>query len=491
MIDVSPDGVSPLHPEIIRLLSPHLTYQHKQLLRGLDAFDNVTGERQNMAFENRHLFGIEQGRLTTGYGFIPKIARVLTEYGHQVHYYDLSPPRQREGCYVADWDALLRTFSEFRPRQFECLQIIDQAQGGIINAPTGFGKTVLIAMLAILYPHAKIHIVVKPTDVARRIVRQLSRYLPLVGQVGGGKRKLGRVTVFTADSLHLSDGDCDFLFADEGHLLMAESYARELGRAYRISRNFTFTATPEGRLDGADARLEMFFGPQIFYMSYPEGVALGLVAPIRVRWLTIQCRFNPAANKTGTARDRWGIWRNQERNQQIADDARTNYPAEKQVLILTATVDHAIHLWNCLPEYELCYGETEENHLDEYKRSNILPQSFLPMTAHRREALRAGFEAQQVKKVIATDVWSTGVDFAPLQVLYRADARESVQLDTQGPGRTSRVFGGKEYGEVVDCYDAWDKAFKRKSGIRHKHYAQHEWEQDWPVGRGRRQISHA
>jgi len=105
--------------------------------------------------------------------------------------------------------------------------------------------------------------------------------------------------------------------------------------------------------------------------------------------------------------------------------------------------------------------------------------------------MREQFETGELKRVIATDVWATGVDFEALQVLYRVDARESQILDTQGPGRVSRIHpaSGKEYGEVIDCLDAFDKTLKRKSETRKRHYAALGWSQDWPSGR--RQISHA
>jgi superfamily II DNA or RNA helicase len=491
LIDVSPDGFSPLPRQIGELLMPLLTYQYKKLLRGAEAFDYATGDRHHIQIENRYLYTMEQGRLTTGYGFIPAFMQTLQRYGHEVHVVDISPPRERPNCYEPDWDALYKAF-QFRPRQEECIQLIASLEGGVIKAAPGFGKTEIIGMAGILFPNANIHVVVKPVDVAKRIVRRLTRFFPNVGQVGGGKRTMGRVTVFTGDSLHLSDCDADFLMADEGHMLMPDTYAEQLSR-YRITKNFTFSATPHTRMDGTSARMQMFFGPVIFDLPYAEAVALGLTVPIKVRWLDIALDHNPADEKTGTAKDRWGIWRNADRNAIIAHDIHTNNgDPNKQVLVLCATFEHAVNLWQHLPEFELCYAPKDEAEIEGYIRSRMLPRGFIPMTPQRRDAMRAGFEAGTLKKVICTDVWSTGVDFEQLQVLYRADARESEDLDTQGPGRTSRIFEGKEYGEVVDCFDRFDTGYRRKSETRRRHYKTNEWEQvDWPLGRGRRQISHA
>lgn len=488
LIDISPDGTAPLDPRLIELLYPKLTYDHKTLLRGHDRF-TPDGQTRNMDIETKRMFQVEQGRLLTSYGFLTTICETLQQHGVKINYLDLSPAKEDPRTYEPDWDNVRRLI-QFRPKQEECLWYIAQNDIGLVNAATGFGKTYMFEAVCHLYPRARVDIVVKPKDVASRIVRQLSRTVPNVGQIGGGRNFVGdRVTVYTAGSVHRSHGDADILLADEAHLLMTGKTSADMARAYRFSRNFGFTATPEGRLDGADAQLEMFFGRQIFRLTYDDAVALGLVVPITVRWLPIRLQHNPCGNKTDTAKMRWGIWRNEERNQIIAADVRENFgDPDTQVLILVATIDHAIHLWKYLPEFAMCYGSFDPEDLERYQRNHLLPPGFRPVTPEIRNNMREQFSAGTLKKVIATDVWATGVDFENLQVLYRVDARASEILDTQAPGRVSRISDGKERGYVIDCYDAFDKSLKRKSDERRRHYRALGWDEDFP---GRRQISHA
>ena len=489
LIDISPDGQSPLDPRIVELLRPLLTYEHKTLLRGHNRY-GPDGQQRGIDVELRHMYALEQGRLVTGFGFLTSINEILTRHGIVLHYIDLSPPK-RDGVYVPDWDNVRRHIT-FRARQEECLRQIANNECGLINAAMGFGKSFLFEAICHLFPRAYIDIVVKPKDVARSIASQLTGSIPNVGQVGGGSDYYGdRVTVYTAGSAHKADGRADILLADEAHLLMTDETSRSMGQSWRFTRNYGFSGTIDGRLDGADAQLEQFFGRTIFTLPYPEAVALGLVVPIHVRWLPIRMDHNPADGKTGVAKDRWGIWRNEDRNQQIAADVRANYPEQDtQILILTSTVDHAIMLWRHLPEFALCYAKKiEDADLDRYKRTNYLPQNFVPTTPERRDQMKQEFAAGTLKRVIATDVWSTGVSFNSLQVLYRVDARESKNLDAQAPARTSRLSPetGKTYGEVIDCCDTWDKGYKRKSESRRRHYAALGWTQSWPGGR--RQIS--
>ncbi len=486
IIDVSPDGQSPLPQQYVDLLSADMTYVHKETLHGAAAFDPVTGERRAVRLESRKLYVVEQGRLTCGAGYLARVCRRFEALGIRPRFIDVSPPLKRPEAYVPHWDHV-RQHIKFRPRQEECLQAIAQAYGGIVKAVTGFGKTTLIAAHALLYPQAKIHVVIRQVDVVERAVRGLTKYLPAVGQVGGGRRQWGRVTVITADSLHHADGDCDWLFADEVHQLMAGSYSEKIAERYRFCRMLGLSATPYARLDGAHARLEPLFGPTIFELNYPEAVQLGLVVPIRVRWIPVRLHNNPAKDKTGVPRKRWGIWRNDGRHAEIAAAARS-YPNDTQVLILVETVEQAVHLWRHLPEFELCYGEMNMADFNAYVQSGLLPTNFIHMTPERRTAMRAAFEANQLKKVIATDVWATGVDFEQLSVVIRADARDSEILDTQGPGRASRIYTApdgtqKQYGEVVDFMDNFDKALNTKARSRFRSYRELGWEQDWPTGR--------
>ncbi len=484
LIDVSPDGHSPLPRDLVEVLKPHLRYDHKRLLRGNESYDPTSGLRHQIEITVRDLYRLEQGRLATGYGFIARITRILQSLGHQVAYLDMTAPREDPECYTPNWENLQR--STWRPRhqrQMDCLAAISNTQGGVINATMGFGKTEMFRALCHLYPRAKIAIVVAPKDVAANLTRRLTRDFPNVGQVGGGKKWMGeRITVFTAKSCHYAkDYDWDLLLCDEAHQLMSDGASDMLGETFTTTRNFAFTATPSGRIDGAHAKLEMFFGPEIFRLLYPEAVELGLVVPIHVRWLKMDSQINPAANKSGVTKLRWGIWRHDRRHALIARDVRTMYTNNEQILIAVATLDHAIHLWRHLPEFELCYAAKDATELDGYKESKLLPANFTPMTQARRDALRTGFEEGTVRRVIATDVWSTGVDFEKLQVLYRADARETETLDSQWGGRPSRIYNGKASSEIVDIIDCFDPGLKRKSQARHRHYQAHGWSTDWPV----------
>jgi superfamily II DNA/RNA helicase len=114
----------------------------------------------------------------------------------------------------------------------------------------------------------------------------------------------------------------------------------------------------------------------------------------------------------------------------------------------------------------------------------MLPEGYTTLTDIQKHQIRSQFEAGTLRRVIATDVWSTGVDFEQLNVLVRADDRDSDIVDVQGPGRVSRIYTApdgtkKEFGEVLDCMDTFDPTFYRKSNGRKQSYSLLGWEQNW------------
>lgn len=477
LLEIS-SSLKSLDQDVRFLIEPYLTYTYQQYLRGIDRYDPRTGiDKGPIKFEERKIYKYDQpGRLCCGIGFLPKIKKLLNLAKCNVTIQDCNPVHIRPNRFQEDWDAVSCSIS-FRSKQDECLLKIATNEYGVIQAPTGFGKGIIIAAACLLYPNAKIHVVTPSKDLVEKTVRSLSKYIPNIGQVGAGKKFVSRITVFSADSLHLSDGDVDILLADEIHELAAPSYSEPLAK-YRYSRNFGFSATPEGRFDGSDAKLESLFGEKIFTLSYQEAVNLNLVVPIIVEWLDIRSSINPCENKKETSKKRWGIWRNEQRNQIIADKANS-FDKDDQVLILVETVEHLFFLRSLLPDFSVCYSENglSSKDMETYKKWKLMNSNEQPITFKEREKLRRDFESGTIKKAIATKIWATGVDFEGLSVLMRADATGSTIMDIQSPGRVSRINtkSAKPYGLVIDCMDHFDNGFKKKSTSRKKTYEKQGW----------------
>jgi superfamily II DNA or RNA helicase len=483
VLTISAADGGPLEPALIKRLVHDLKYEHIEAVQGPARRDPITGQRMFFNTKEYKLYRVENGKVVVLAGYLARMAGRLKKLGCAAQLRDISPTRKRPDCYVPQWDNL-RGRIEFRPRQDECMQTIARVPCGIIKAVTGFGKTTLIGAAALLFPEARIDVVTKSVDVAERIARSLRRFVPRVGRIGDGWRQRERVTVITAGSLQHADGDADFLFADEVHQLATVNFSTTLASRYRNSRNFGLSATPYARMDNAHNVLEPLFGPMVFELTYQQAVEFGLVVPVRVKWLPMRLRSNPAERYSNrVARKRYGIWTNHERNGIIADAVR-EYPETHQILILVETIEHAVHLGSHLPDFKLVYGFMSPQDCAFYKKHKLLPEDYSPLTDIQKHEMRGQFESGELRRVIATDVWATGVDFEQLNVLVRADDRDSDIVDVQGPGRVSRIYVApdgtrKEYGEVLDCMDTFDPTFYRKSLGRRNSYKLLGWEQNW------------
>lgn len=487
VIEISPDGRQPTPVDVCDTLAAKMTYTHVRHLFGRDRIwvDPATGDREErlMAFDKRRLYKLDDhGRYVCGRGYLSWVTATLRGMGYRVFYRDLTPPANAD-CYVPQWARLLGHI-EFRERQEEALLALASNECGVFDAAPGFGKTFVMAVAPLLYPTARFALVTRGLDRLTHLRREVSQFLPRVGQFGGGSRDKARVTLFSADSLkYFNDADFDFVLVDEVHEMAADKYADVMARRFCTTRNFGFSATVSGRTDGTDARIESLFGPTVFHISQQESEALGLVVPIEVRWLDVLISQNPAEGFVDTARMRAAVWRNDIRNQILATAARQH--PDSQVLIIVQTVEHAVQLGQYLPEYSLCYGTLDATVCERYIRKGLLPDNYIPLSSRDRRQMQEAFARGDLRKVIATDVWSTGMSFPELSVLIRGDARSSAILASQIPGRVDRIANGKEIGIVYDCADQFDAGFRQKAKTRERHYRDRGWTQIKPERVGR------
>lgn len=474
-----PSG-APLHPDARGWVADALTYYERKF-----DYTNAAEGGSKIELTERKLYSVdpETGAVIFPLGIRSRVVKGLKTRGFNVLQIGgtlLQELSTRNPDAVAtDWDGLLSDFKIY-PGQDECLARIVSADGGIIAANTGWGKSVIIRMLCRLYNKAKIHVVTKSKTLAKEIFADLSQIIPSLGFVGDGKNRFDRVTVLMADSLHHGMGDSDILIYDEAHESCAPSYTAKLGM-YARARMFGMTATPTGRMDNRDIVLEAVFGPVLYTFSYQEAQAAGRVVPMTVEWLRVDRGPDVTGITLPAIREKIGIWQNRTRNQIIADRVKRCDP-DDQIMIMVKTIEHAAQLKALLPDYTLAYASNgmDDARLSKYISRGLLPADEPKMTSARLEQLRKEFAAGTLKKVISNYVWSTGVNFPLLNVLVRADTAASEIKDGQIPGRACRrVAGVKESALLIDCDDGWNSTLNRKAQGRRRNYQKRGWLQTW------------
>lgn len=91
--------------------------------------------------------------------------------------------------------------------------------------------------------------------------------------------------------------------------------------------------------------------------------------------------------------------------------------------------------------------------------------------------IRKRFEDGSLKKLIATNIFSEGVNFVGLKYLIRADGEVSKISNTQIPGRLSRLMPGKSCSYLIDFIDHFSPWAYRRSVVRYNDYKQAGWVQ--------------
>jgi superfamily II DNA or RNA helicase len=97
------------------------------------------------------------------------------------------------------------------------------------------------------------------------------------------------------------------------------------------------------------------------------------------------------------------------------------------------------------------------------------------ITKQEKEQITKDFEAGILKKVIATKIWSEGINVKHCRFFFRANGSASKNDSIQMPGRLSRLMEGKENAVLLDIDDTFNESAKRKAEIRKKEYRKQGW----------------
>jgi len=402
-------------------------------------------------------------------GLYTRVVQTLNAYNYPFTYEDLRPFDFPD----PDWSAI----DEPRAGQEVILAKIASCAMGQIEAPTGDGKTWVIVQVCKMYPSLRIVIVVPGIDVAKTLRDRLLNSLPSpeVGQLGGGKRQRDRrVTICVRNSLNKADLDhCQLLMYDECHTAASDKTARNLTHA-RNCKMFGFSASPEMRTDKADMLAEALFGPVIHVTEYEESQARGNVVPIRALMRSVV--FGPSLQGSNTQTlNKIGIWTNDQRNDQIASDAREFSKNGEQIFITVKTVIHGLELLKRLKgEFTFVYAQMDKALRVRYEKMGVIVPGEHPITQNERYKYQEEFEAGRLRRVIST-CWKHGVSFDHLQVLIRADGLATNIDSVQLPGRLSRLDDDKDYGLLVDYMDQFNPTLFNRAKQRVRMYRKKKW----------------
>lgn len=435
--------------------------------------------RRQAAFQNPEFYKKQNLRLSTA--LTPRVISCAVDHGKHI-----SLPR---GCFD-NVQALLSEhqssfeiedkrnsgdsinanfFGELTKAQHLAAEAILKYDNGIIVAPPGFGKTVLGTYL-IAERKCSTLILVHRQPLLEQWRSQigifLERDLKIIGQIGGGKRKLtGDIDVAMIQSLSRKEGVDDIVtkygqvIIDECHHLPAVSFERILSEV-KARYVIGLTATPHRR-DGHQPITHMQIGPTRYKIDTRNQLAQH---PFNHRLIVRKTEVElPVQDSSLTIQELYSLLVNdQQRNELIINEVLMALEEGRSPILLTERKEHLENLYKWLKGF--------------VKHLVVLHGGRSAKTCREVQEQLASIPTDEERLLLATGRYiGEGFDDARLDTLFLTLPVSWKGTLIQYAGRLHRLHPGKDEVRIIDYVDSkipmLAKMFeKRRVGYRSMGY---------------------
>lgn len=350
----------------------------------------------------------------------------------------------------------------FRPYQVELIQNALDVGRGVIKAPTGSGKSVIIIGIASAFSEEHILFLAHTADLVQQIKGEFEKLgFENIGEWTGGRKKIERITVATVQAYKNVAKDhidtWDVIVIDEGHHISKHTtgnYFKALawsGAPCKLAFTATLADSEEARL-----ALEGLVGPVIGELTMAEGTELGFLATPDITMPTIKLPAEMALIKGFPKAYSEGIVKNVSRNAYINAIAEDEIDCGGTVLILV----------------------TRLAHIDNIVAGFDIPVEIVKGAVAKEDRLRIKKDliAGRTKCVIATVAWVEGVDIPTLTCVINAGGMKSEIQTLQKIGRGLRKTKTKDSVRIWDFFDKGNKHLARHARIRRDIYKEQGWD---------------
>ena len=412
-------------------------------------------------------------------GLIPRVQKYLND--RKITYKIIHD----DGEYEHQYNAPHLHGITFRDDQLQLIHNALAKKRGVIQAPTGTGKTILQLGIISCFPKCKTLILAHTKALVQQTFEELIKFgFTSVQRIDGNSKTRvpsAKVVVSTMQSfvkvdLRTYSDYFDIVIIDEAHHVSSESgvYAEILSFLLAPLR-FGFTATVPTKLESIYA-LEGLIGPMIGKQTIQDAADLDILAKPRVKLL--KSRYNPAWEEIRHYFDKHkkdrvtkevieiipgvyttAIVNNRQRNRLIISTAKEYIDSGKSVLILVTQIEHGDNLVDIAEnifgmDIFFVRGSTESKAREEVKKLLI---------------------EKKAKCVIATAVWREGINIPTLDVVINACGGKSEIMTLQAIGRGLRKTKDKEEVIIVDFFDESHNFLVKHFGKRVTLYMENGW----------------
>lgn len=349
--------------------------------------------------------------------------------------------------------------SWLRDYQRKAVETALARQRGIIQMPTGAGKSLVVAGIVASVP-CRWLILVPQSDLLEQFAQHLrTRLGEEPGICGDGIWEPRRVTVATFQTLQrrLTKNkdktawdlvkNAEGIICDEAHQVASGSFTYVCGQATRAFYRLGVSATPLDRSDKKSIFVLAQFGGIIHKTTSAELRSRGFLAAAKVRMVQVE---------QGSLAPTWqGVYgecvvRSKVRNGAVVEMAKL---ATKPALIFVSQVAQGRTLMPLLKRAgvraELVWGEDD--------------------TDERRAAI-ASLVAGKLDVIVCSNVFAQGVDIPSLKSVVNGAGGSSVILTLQRLGRGTRVTETKTEFEAWDVLDTGHRWLKKHGEARKDTY---------------------
>lgn len=383
---------------------------------------------------------------------------------------------------------IVDSFEPF-PHQADALQAWWQQRRGVVELPTGAGKT-LLAVLAIEKAQRPTLVVVPTLELLVQWQRTLQqRFGVEVGTVGGGTSDVRDLTVITYDSAQMQmeflGNRFGLLVCDECHHLPAPAYrfiAEGCMAPFRLGLSATMART-----DGSESVAYALLGPLVHQVSINE-LEGQYLAPYEIHSVAVlldeeeqeiydasRAEYLQFRRSTGISVGSGAGWAQFIIRAHQSDEGRSAFAAYRRQKRIALTSKNKLDaLWQVLKKHRhdriLVFTEDNET---VYRISErfVLPTITHQTRPPERKALLDAFAQGSLRVLLTSKVLNEGVDVPDANVGVVLSGNGSVREHVQRLGRILR----KKEGKTASLYEIYtDVAAEAGMSERRRQHAAYQ-----------------
>lgn len=467
------DGFCSVTGDVIpEKITKALRYWHRKLVLDTRTYKRVAAGEYRVLYEIKTKIepgtGASLQECITLPGFFHKLRALCEREGLNTVLCDSRSPFP-EPDYAAALEGL-------RDYQAKAVATALLSRGGIINMPTGTGKTYVAAGIIKAYPRHELQARNTPTivltapnqDVTYKNWEELKKLLPgrEIGLVMTGYKDFSDdIQCITMDSLDkMNMEEVGVLIADEVHNAATEERS-DLFMSARNAVRYGLSASPFGRFDGRDVITEGIFGPVVFRQTFREAIDCKAIVNLRVFWVTApEPTIGIRAYLEKQRRNikyRYAVENNNAYNALIGQLMR-QIPESRQTLCIMPSLNQMNNLVGITPEIKYVHATQS---LDSLQQSGY--DHLDKIDKKERRKIYDDLVAGDIRKIYCSHIYRQGVNFPEVQVVINAGGMGSDILAQQIPGRATRRHDDKDEAYIVDFWHPWDVVYEQ-DGVRTK-----------------------